>query len=171
MTTIYGYDSSTLNITYLPDNIHNISGSLTLELDLTNSALARGLMGQYLPATVDYYQNATFIWFTSTPGIIPNAIEVLNVTFYDSDGIWNNLFIGLCEHTVTFPNLPQNDASGDGMQLIDASQPAVYLPPGQSIWEFQSEFSPEITLTAGNPVDICPDGCMWAAASAKQNFS
>ena len=74
-----------------------------------------------------------------------------------------NLLIGLCEHTITFSNLPQNDASGDGIQYINPSQPAVYLPPGEVIWEFQSQWSPEITLTKKNPVGICDDGCMWAA--------
>ena len=73
-----------------------------------------------------------------------------------------NLFIGLCEHTVTFPNLPQNDASdresGDRMQYVNASQPAVYLPPGEeSSWMslLNSTLSSENTVLA-----ICGDECM-----------
>ena len=72
----------------------------------------------------------------------------------------NSLFIGLCEHTIAFSNLPQDDASGDGMQYINPSQPIVYLPPGEEIWELQSPWSPEIVLTQEDPVTICDNGCM-----------
>ena len=74
-------DTGILNITYLPDYKHNISGSLTLDLDLDHIYLAIGkLTGQYLPSidNFNFDQNATFImiWFTITDGIIPNAMEV-----------------------------------------------------------------------------------------------
>jgi hypothetical protein len=63
----------------------------------------------------------------------------------------NRLFIGLCEHTVTFPNLPQNDASpGDGIQYINPSQLIVYLPPGEEIVQILSSQSGGI-LTPENP--------------------
>ena len=164
-------DTRNLNITYLPDATHNVSGSLTLRFDPTNLSIGK-LTGQYLPTLTDYDQNATFIWFTLTDGIIPNAMEIPNTVFNTVFPDWNgfsgwgmndSLFIGLCEHTVTFPNLPQNDASGDGIQYINASHPVVYLPPGKDFWQFMSPWSPEIELTPENPLAICHDGCMWTA--------
>ena len=152
-TTRTGFNSTT-GITYLPDYTHNVSGNVILELDTNHLAIGK-LIGQYLPAVMnsdhEVNQNATFIWFTNTDGIIPNAMEVSNVsvTFNNSDWIPNNLFIGLCEHTVTFPNVSQNDSSSDGMQYINPSRPAVYyLPAGEDSEEFQA---------------ICEDGCMSTA--------
>ena len=105
-----------VNNTYLPDYTHNVSGNVSLELD-PNLAIGK-LIGQYLPAVMnnDYEvnQNATFIWFTITDGVIPNAMEVPIPTFTKFNP--KSLFIGLCEHTVTFPNVFQNDASSDGLQ-------------------------------------------------------
>ena len=154
--------SDILNITYLPDNRHNVSGNVTLELDPRNLAIGK-LTGQYLLSVTDFDQNATFIWFTITDGIIPNAMEIPQTAFNNSAWALNSLFIGLCEHTVTFPNLTQNDASDNGVQYINPSQPAIYLPPGEDIWEFQSPWSREIVLTTESPVAICDDGCMWVA--------
>ena len=151
---------SRLNITYLPPNLmHNVSGSITLQFDPTNLVIGK-LTGQYLPAVAKYAPNSTFIWFTITDGIIPNAMEIPQSTLNSSGWDMNSLFIGLCEHTVAFSNLPQNDVSGNGMQYINPSQPIVYLPPGEDIWELQSPWSPEIVLTQEDPVAICDDGCM-----------
>ena len=155
-----------VNITYLPDYTHNVSGNVTLELDPTDLAIGK-LIGQNLPTVDNDYdvnQNATFIWFTITDGIIPNAKEVPQTIIFDNLELnTSSLFIGLCEHTVTFPNVSQNDASGDGMQYINPSQPVVYLPPGEEAWVFRSPWS-VIWLFEGNTtVAICDDGCMLAA--------
>ena len=157
-----------LNVIYMPGYLHNISGNVTLGLDPTSLAVGK-LIGLYLPSITVNDQNTTFIWLTINNGIIPNAMEVSlpevdDVSFIPES--YNvNLFIGLCEHTVTFSNLsvlPQNNASG-GMQYIQPSQPTVYLPPGGAFWVYQSEWAPEIFLTPSNPVAVCHNGCMTEA--------
>ena len=153
-------DVGQLNVTYLPDERHNVSGSVTLGLDPMNLAVGK-LIGQYLPSVIEFDQNSTFIWLTITDGIIPNAMEISDSYFVPAI----NVFIGLCEHSVTFSNLsvlPQNNASG-GMQYIQPSQPTVYLPPGGAFWVYQSEWAPEIFLTPSNPVAVCHNGCMTEA--------
>ena len=105
--------SDILNITYLPD------------ISTRNLAIGK-LTGQYLLSVTDFNQNATFIWFTITNGIIPNAMEIPKSAFNNSAWALNSLFIGLCEHTVTFPNLTQNDTLGNGMQYINPSY--TFLP-------------------------------------------
>ena len=153
-------DVGQLNVTYLPDERHNVSGSVTLGLDPMNLAVGK-LIGQYLPSVIEFDQNSTFIWLTITDGIIPNAMEISDSYFEPAI----NVFIGLCEHSVTFSNLsvlPQNNASG-GMQYIQPSQPTVYLPPGSPYWSYQSEWAPKITLLPSNPVAVCHNGCMTAA--------
>ena len=153
-------DVGQLNVTYLPDERHNVSGSVTLGLDPMNLAVGK-LIGQYLPSVIEFDQNSTFIWLTITDGIIPNAMESPLPTFAP----FNNLFIGLCEHTITFSNLsvlPQNDAS-DEIQYIQPSQPTVYLPPGENLWQYMSEWAPEITLDLTHTVAFCHNGCMTAA--------
>ena len=168
-------NTGALNITCLPDIANNISGtstgSLTLELNPYNFVTGK-LTGQYLfTPNVDSVQNATFLWFATSDGIIPNAIEVplpSPPTAFSSDmQNMSSLFIGLCKHTVTFPNIPQNNVSdwesGDGVQYINPSQPAVYLPPGEEFGVYPSSQHLEISLTPENPVGICDDGCMWAA--------
>ena len=151
------FSVSLVNVIYVPDDSHNISGNVTLALDLANLDTGK-LIGQYLPSIIQYGQNTTFIWLTITDGIIPNAMEVL---FSDLEPAFN-LSIGLCEHTVTFSNLPQNNTSGR-MQYIQPSQPTVYLPPGETIWTYNSEWAPSIILTPSNPVAVCNNGCMTAA--------
>ena len=151
-----------VNITYLPPDTIDVPGSVTLQLDPTNLAIGK-LIGQYIPTVTEFDQNATFIWFTIANGIIPNAMEVPQSAFNGSFWDMNSLFIGLCEHTIAFSTLPQNDALSDGIQYINPSQPTVYLPPGDDFWEFQSQWSPEIELTPEHPVAFCHDGCMWSA--------
>ena len=157
-------DTGSINITYLSTH----SESVTLDIVPFDLTLGIGnLAGQYLPTLSNSTQYFTIAWFAITDGIIPNATEIPQSIFNLARvGFDANLFIGLCEHTVTFPNLPQNDASdwesGDRMQYINASQPAVYLPPSENaswIYEFGSSLTPE------NPVEICGDECMWEAVT------
>ena len=142
-----------VNITYLDYNTPELN--IRLYMDYGE------LIGLALDAST--MPNTTFLWSTITDGILPNAMEVPQIAFNSSNGTEpTSLFIGVCEHAITFSNLPQNDASGNGMQYISPSQPAVYLPPGEKTWQFQSEWWPEIMLTQERPVAICHDGCMWA---------
>ena len=73
-----------------------------------------------------------------------------------------NLSISFCWHTITFSNLSRNDASSDGIQYINPSQPAVYLPPGKSSWH-NPVFQQNTILTQENPVAICDEECMATA--------
>jgi hypothetical protein len=152
-------DTGAINITYLSTD----SGLGSVRLNIFPLTLKLGignLAGQYLPKLSNSTQY--FIaWFAITDGIIPNATEIPQ-SMFKYVGFDANLFIGMCKHTVTFPNPPQNDASdwesGDRMQYINASQPAVYLPPGGSwIYLLGSYLTPE------NPVAICGDECMSEA--------
>ena len=101
-----------INITFFSSDIRR---DQTIPVELDPLAFATGnLIGQHFPTLGS--MNTSFIWFSITNGIIPNAMEV-NGCF---DG---TLYIGLCEHTITFSNLSQNDASGDGMQYINPVSP------------------------------------------------
>ena len=145
-----------VNIT-LYDTGFNFSESKLVELDSRNFAIGK-LTSQYL-SDFDPSLN-TFVWFTITEGIIPNAIEV---DLFNGLGKLR-LFIGLCEHTVTFSNLPQNDASGNEMQDINPSQPIVYLFPGQEIVSIpSSQPNTSILLTPANRLAICDDACLATA--------
>ena len=130
---------------------------------------------------LDPASTGTFIWFTVTDGIIPNAMKASGVAYNYSEETWNvvDLFIGLCEHTITFSNLPQNDASGDGMQYIKPSQPVVYypvvyLPPGRVNDVLPPEINVTITpatlpgiceecLKEYQENSVCDEGCMTQA--------
>ena len=143
------FDTLPLNITYTDPYYSEIK-----QVELYSGNLAIGkLTGQYLANLPN-----NFIWFTITEGIIPNAIEVDIVS---ANGTAYHVFIGLCEHSITFSNLPQNDASGNEMQYINPSQPIVYLSPGEVITSIlSSQSNTSIWLTPANPVAICDDACL-----------
>ena len=155
------YDTGILPVTITTQ--HDIT---PVELDSSNFATGK-LTGQIVSAVNSSENTSTFVWFTITEGIIPNALEV--VLFGPSVPLNTyHLFIGWCEHSVTFSNLPQNDASGNEMQDINPTQPIVYYPfqgPGQDDSEVIIWSSPqsEILLTPANPLAICDDTCLSTA--------
>ena len=139
-------DTSTVhfvNITYL--------GSPLPALNILGDLAYGKVIGQRLNAIAGTFQNATFLWFTITDGAIPNAMEVPRVASNASTAAAASLFIGLCEHTITFSNLPQNDTPGDGIQYINPSQPTVYFPQDPNISNWIA-WSGVINITQENPI-------------------
>ena len=141
-----------VNITYL--------GSVLPELNIPSNLDYGELLGKLVNASAnDSVQNYTFLWSTIADGILPNAMELPQVAINVSNGETASLFIGMCEHSITFFNLPQNDASVDGMQYLNPSQPALYLPPDGPASISWGPGSP-INLTQENPIAICNESCM-----------
>ena len=159
-------DPSTYIVSVSTSTVYLITypGSLLLKLDILQADLdSGGLIGQFVNGSSSgSVQNYTFLWYTIADGVIPNAMEVPAGAINASNMETTSMFIGLCEHSITFSNLSQNDTSVDGMQYINPSQPTLYLPPGGLASTVQWGSMSPINLTRENPA-ICDESCMLMA--------
>ena len=135
--------SSNISVTPIvaDDSFLNITFGNSPLLPLYIGDLATGkLIGQQLHTSEPVIPNITLVWFTSSDGIIPNAMKVPLLTV-DIE-VFNNLslFVGLCEHSITFFNLSQNDAE-DGIQYIDPATPFIIpsLDMDPTLWQICDE--------------------------------
>ena len=166
-TTWAWLGNSAANLTPIVNEI--FSGTFIIQDSRAEYGVNAQLSGQQIGGSVSCVDPSANILVDMTGFVYTGAsMEVSHTAFNASHNSitgesLNSLFISLCEYTVTFSSLPQNDASGDGIQYINPSQPTVYLPPGDGFWQFASEQWHLIILTSENPVAICHDGCMTAA--------